>query len=109
MDDDMLFFGEGDDTDYSSEYENPLTIREIGDFELRFYFNPELYDARKINVGPLITHASLMAGISKPDLSRIKYGEIVIRLNPAISDAQDIRYIKRIFTEYFDTVKPVTL
>lgn len=108
MDDDMVFRVDDSD-DYLSPPEAPLIIREIGDFELRFYFNPSRYDAKKIDVGPLLTHASLRVGTSKSDLSRISFGEIVVRLNPAISNEKDIKFIKKLFLDYFDKLSPITL
>ena len=89
--------------------EKPLVIREVGDYELRFYFNPSRFNIEDINVKPLITRISLRAGISKPDLSRIRFGEIVIRLNPAISDKEDAEFIKKLFLDYFDNLPPATL
>lgn len=108
MNDDMVFRAHGND-DFLSRNETPLIIREIGDFELRFYFNPGRFNAEKIDIKPLMTHASLRAGISKSDLSRMRFGEIVVRLNPAISGEEDIEFIKKLFLDYFDNLSPVTL
>lgn len=88
--------------------ESPLLIREVGDFELRFFFNPSRFNIKKIDITTLITHLSLRAGISKPDLDRLQYGEIVIRLNPIITDKRDVEYIKNLFLEYFDNLAPIT-
>lgn len=85
-----------------------LLIREVGDFELRFFFNPSRFNIKKIDITTLITHLSLRAGISKPDLDRLQYGEIVIRLNPIITDKRDVEYIKNLFLEYFDILAPIT-
>ena len=54
-----------------------LLIREVGDFELRFFFNPSRFNIKKVDIITLITSLSLRAGISKPDLDRLQYGEIV--------------------------------
>lgn len=85
-----------------------LLIREVGDFELRFFFNPSRFNIKKVDIEFLITRLSLRAGISKPDLDRLQYGEIVIRLNPAIMDRGDVEYIKNLFLEYFDNLTPIT-
>lgn len=86
-----------------------LLIREVGDFELRFFFNPSRFNIKKVDIEFLITRLSLRAGISKPDLDRLQYGEIVIRLNPIITDKRDVEYIKNLFLEYFDNLAPITL
>ena len=99
----------GSNDDFLPRNEKPLIVREIGDFEIRFYFNPSRFNAEEIDVKTLITHLSLRAGISKPDLDRIRYGEIVIRLNPAIFDKKDIEFIKKLFFDYFDNLSPVIL
>lgn len=85
-----------------------LLIREVGDFELRFFFNPSRFNIKKVDIEFLITRLSLRAGISKPDLDRLQYGEIVIRLNPIITDKRDVEYIKNLFLEYFDNLAPIT-
>lgn len=85
-----------------------LLIREVGDFELRFFFNPSRFNINKVDIITLITSLSLRAGISKPDLDRLQYGEIVIRLNPIITDKRDVEYIKNLFLEYFDNLAPIT-
>ena len=85
-----------------------LLIREVGDFELRFFFNPSRFNIKKVDIITLITSLSLRAGISKPDLDRLQYGEIVIRLNPIITDKRDVEYIKNLFLEYFDNLAPIT-
>lgn len=85
-----------------------LFIREVGDFELRFFFNPSRFNIKKVDIITLITSLSLRAGISKPDLDRLQYGEIVIRLNPIITDKRDVEYIKNLFLEYFDNLAPIT-
>lgn len=108
MNDDMVYRAHGSDN-YLPRNEAPLIIREVGDFELRFYFNPSRFNAEEIDIKPLMTRASLRAGISKSDLSRIKFGEIVVRLNPAISGEEDIKLIKKLFLDYFDNLSPVTL
>lgn len=108
MSDDMVYRAHDSDN-YLPRNEAPLIIREIGDFELRFYFNPGRFNAEEIDIKPLMTRASLRAGISKSDLSRIKFGEIVVRLNPAISGEEDIELIKKLFLDYFDSLSPVTL
>ena len=102
-------FRDGGSDEFLTPDENPLIIREIGDFELRFYFNPSRFDPTKIDIIPLITHMSLRVGISKPDLSRIEYGEIVIRLNPAISNKKDIKFIKKLLLDHFNKLSPITL
>lgn len=99
----------GSNDDFLPRNEKPLVIREIDDFEIRFYFNPSRFNAEEIDIKTLITHLSLRVGISKLDLDRIRYGEIVIRLNPAISDKKDIEFIKKLFFDYFDNLSPVTL
>ena len=88
--------------------ETPLIIREVGDFELIFFFNPSRFSIKKVDIESLITRLSLRVGISKPDLDRLQYGEIVIRLNPIITDKRDIEYIKNLFLEYFDNLAPIT-
>lgn len=108
MNDDMVFCTHGSN-DFLPHNETPLIIREIGDFELRFYFNPGRFNAEEIDIKPLMTRASLRTGISKSDLSRIRFGEIVVGLNPAISGEEDIEFIKKLFFEYFDNLSPVTL
>lgn len=108
MNDDMVYRAHDSDN-YLPRNETPLIIREIGDFELRFYFNPSRFNAEEIDIKPLMTRASLRAGISKSDLSRIRFGEIVVRLNPAISGEKEIEFIKKLFLEYFDNLSPVTL
>lgn len=108
MNDNMVYHAHGSDS-YLLCNETPLIIREIGDFELRFYFNPGRFNAEKIDIRPLMTHASLRVGISKSDLSRIRFGEIVVRLNPAISGEEDIEFVKKLFLDYFDNLSPVTL
>ena len=108
MNDDYVFCVRDSDT-FLPYDEKPLIIREIDDFELRFYFNPSRFNAEEIDIKPLITRLSLRAGISKPDLSRIRFGEIVVRLNPAISNERDIKFIKEIFLNYFNNLSPVTL
>ena len=108
MNDDMVFCVY-DSEDFLSGNESPLIIREIGDFELRFYFNPGRFNVEEIDVKPLMTRASLRIGVSKPDLSRIRFGEIVVRLNPAISGEEDIEFIKKLFLDYFDNLSPFTL
>ena len=85
-----------------------LLIREVGDFELRFFFNPSRFNIKKVDIITLITSLSLRAGISKPDLDRLQYGEIVTRLNPIITDKRDVEYIKNLFLEYFDNLAPIT-
>ena len=85
-----------------------LLIREVGDFELRFFLNPSRFNIKKVDIITLITSLSLRAGISKPDLDRLQYGEIVIRLNPIITDKRDVEYIKNLFLEYFDNLAPIT-
>lgn len=90
-------------------YDETLEIREIEDYELRFYFNPSRFDVDSNCIKPLMTHASLRAGISGSNLSRIEFGEIIVRFNPAISDKRDRDFVKTIFTDYFKTLKPVTL
>ena len=85
-----------------------LLIREVGDFELRFFFNPSRFNIKKVDIITLITSLSLRAGISKPDLDRLQYGEIVIRLNPIIMGRGDVEYIKNLFLEYFDNLAPIT-
>lgn len=85
-----------------------LLIREVGDFELRFFFNPSRFNIKKVDIITLITSLSLRAGISKPDLDRLQYGEIVIRLNPIITDKRDVEYIKNLFLEYYDNLAPIT-
>ena len=97
----------------SDEYwppsEKPLIIREIGDYELRFYFNPGKYNAEEIEIRSLMTRISLRVGGASADLSRIRFGEIVVKLNPLISGEEDRRFIKQLFLSYFDDLSPVTL
>ena len=109
MNDDMVVFPAHDSNDFLSRDETPLIIRENGDFELRFYFNPARFKVEKNDIKPLVTRASLRAGISGADLSRIRSGEIVVGLNPAISGEEDIEFIKNLFLDYFDNLSPVTL
>lgn len=111
MHDDLTFEVGNDYTEDNSlpPKESPLLIREVGDFELRFFFNPSRFNIKKVNIEFLITRLSLRAGISKPDLDRLQYGEIVIRLNPIITDKRDVEYIKNLFLEYFDNLAPITL
>ena len=108
MDDDMVLRAEDSD-DYLPLPETPLIIREIGDFELRFYFVPSRFNVKEDDIKPLMTRASLGARISKPDLSRIRFGEIVVRLNPAMSGEEDVEFIKKLFLDYFNNLPPVTL
>ena len=105
MNDDLGFRVDG--SDFTPHDEDPLIFREISDFELRIFFNPSRYNAEMIDVKPLMTRASLRAGVSS-DLSRIKFGEIVIRLNPAISGEEDVELIKNIFLDYFGDLPQVT-
>lgn len=105
----MIYCAHHGSDDYLPRNETPLIIREIDDFELRFYFNPGRFNVEEIDIKPLMTQASLRAGISKSDLSRIKFGEIVVRLNPAISGEGDIEFIKKLFLDYFTDLPPVTL
>lgn len=108
---DDLIFNVGSDCDIDIPLpprETPLIVREVGDYELRFFFNPSRFYVRKVNIESLITRLSLKVGISKPDLDRLQYGEIVIRLNPAIMDRGDVEYIKNLFLEYFDNLAPIT-
>lgn len=109
MHDDLIFKVCSDYTedDPLPPKESPLLIREVGDFELRFFFNPSRFNIKKIDITTLITHLSLRAGISKPDLDRLQYGEIVIRLNPIIMGRGDVEYIKNLFLEYFDNLAPI--
>ena len=109
MNDDMVVFPAHDSNDFLSRDETPLIIRENGDFELRFYFNPARFKVEKNDIKPLVTRASLMARISRADLSRIKFGEIVVGLNPAISGEEAIEFVKKLFLDYFDNLSPVTL
>ena len=74
-----------------------LLIREVGDFELRFFFNPSRFNIKKVDIEFLITRLSLRAGISKPDLDRLQYGEIVIRLNPIITDKRAVSILRIFF------------
>lgn len=104
-----MVFRVHDSNDFLPRNETPLIIREVSDFELRFYFNPGRFNAEKIDIEPLITRASLRAGISKSDLSRIRFGEIVVRLNPTISSEEDIEFVKKLFLDYFENLSPVTL
>lgn len=111
MHDDLTFEVGNDYTEDNSlpPKEPLLLIREVGDFELRFFFNPSRFNIKKVDIEFLITRLSLRAGISKPDLDRLQYGEIVIRLNPIITDKRDVEYIKNLFLEYFDNLAPITL
>ena len=52
-DDDMVIFCEHDGSDFLSRDEAPLIIRENGDFELRFYFNPARFKVEKNDIKPL--------------------------------------------------------
>lgn len=109
MHDDLIFKVCSDYTedDPLPPKESPLLIREVGDFELRFFFNPSRFSIKKVDIESLITRLSLRVGISKPDLDRLQYGEIVIRLNPIITDKRDVEYIKNLFLEYFDNLAPI--
>lgn len=111
MYDDLIFEARSDYTedDPLPPKEPPLLIREVGDFELRFFFNPSRFNIKKVDIESLITRLSLRAGISKPDLDRLQYGEIVIRLNPIIMGRGDVEHIKNLFLEYFDNLAPITL
>lgn len=109
MNDDMVVFDTHDSNEFLSRDEAPLTIRENGDFELRFYFNPARFKVEKNGIKPLMTRASLRTGISRADLNWIEFGEIVVGLNPAISGEEDIKFIKKLFLDYFDNLSPVTL
>lgn len=110
MDSSLLKKLEGSDDDIFTSYdEPPLTIREIEDVEIRFYFNPSSFDIDKSSVKPLITRASLRVGISGSDLDHLKFGEITIRLNPAISNEEDRDFVKKLFVDYFQSLKPITL
>lgn len=110
MYDDLIFEARSDYTedDPLPPKEPPLLIREVGDFELRFFFKPSRFSIKKVDIESLITRLSLRVGISKPDLGRLQYGEIVIRLNPIITDKRDVEYIKNLFLEYFDNLAPIT-
>lgn len=109
MYDDLIFEARSDyaENDPLPPKETLLIIREVGDFELRFFFNPSRFNIKKVDIITLITRLSLRAGISKPDLDRLQYGEIVIRLNPIITDKRDVEYIKNLFLEYFDNLAPI--
>lgn len=110
MYDDLIFEARSDYTedDPLPPKEPLLLIREVGDFELRFFFNPSRFSIKKVDIESLITRLSLRVGISKPDLDRLQYGEIVIRLNPIIMGRGDVEYIKNLFLEYFDNLAPIT-
>lgn len=90
-------------------YDETLEIREIEDYEIRFYFNPSRFNVSVDHIKPLMTHASLRAGVSGSNLSRIEFGEIIVRFNPAISDKRDRDFVKDIFIQFFSELKPVTL
>lgn len=84
-------------------------MREIGDFELRFFFNPGEFRVTEADIKPLLTRASLRIGVSGADLSRVQFGEIIVRLNPAISDQRDAESLKQLFYEFFEKLPPISL
>ena len=109
MNDDMVVFFTCDSNEFLPRNEPPLIIRESGDFELRFYFNPARFRVEISDIKRLMTRVSLRAGISGADLNRISTGEIVVWLNPDISGEKDIKFIKNLFLDYFNNLSPVTL
>ena len=96
-----------DDKDNLSYSEKLFIVREIGDFEHRFYFNPGKYNVEEIR--PLMTLISLRVGGVSADLGRIRFGEVAVKLNPLLSGEEDRRFIKQLFLRYFDGLSQVTL
>lgn len=110
MDSSLLKRFEGsDDNIFTSYNEPPLTIREIGDVEIRFYFNPSSFDVDSSSIKSLVTRASLRVGISGSELDHLKLGEITIRFNPAISNEEDRDFVKKLFVDYFQSLTLITL
>ena len=91
--------------DFSVENTQFLAIRENGDYEIIFFFNPSSCSVDVVHIKAILTRASLRTGVSGAELKNINFGEFRVHFNPVVSNEDDRKFVKGLFIDYFNDLQ----